>query len=128
MSSPRKYTDDDINRWAPDTGVAHDARRLEKKFVTLGVSADGSWLLGQCQGSGKSPYEVSIDLTDPEAPTFRCNCPSRKFPCKHGLGLMNTHIPEKWGGLGLGCVDASIVAEELAWGCTGIGTADKSGA
>ena len=41
----------------------------------------------------------------------------------HELGLLNTHIPEKLGGLGLGAVDASIIAEELAWGCTGVGTA-----
>jgi len=41
----------------------------------------------------------------------------------HELGMLNTHIPEKFGGLGLGAVDASIIAEELAWGCTGIGTA-----
>jgi acyl-CoA dehydrogenase len=41
----------------------------------------------------------------------------------HELGLMNTHIPERFGGLGLGAVDASIISEELAWGCTGIGTA-----
>jgi len=41
----------------------------------------------------------------------------------HELGIMNTHIPEKWGGLGLGCMDAAILGEELAWGCTGIGTA-----
>ncbi len=41
----------------------------------------------------------------------------------HAMGLLNTHVPEKWGGLGLGALDASLVAEELAWGCTGIGTA-----
>lgn len=41
----------------------------------------------------------------------------------HAVGLMNTHIPEKLGGLGLGCLEASMIAEELAWGCTGIGTA-----
>jgi acyl-CoA dehydrogenase len=41
----------------------------------------------------------------------------------HEIGLINTHIPEKWGGLGLGCLDAAIISEELAWGCTGIGTA-----
>ncbi len=41
----------------------------------------------------------------------------------HELGLMNTHIPERFGGLGLSCVDAAILSEELAWGCTGIGTA-----
>lgn len=39
------------------------------------------------------------------------------------LGLMNTMIPEANGGLGLGCLDACILAEEMAWGCTGIGTA-----
>jgi len=41
----------------------------------------------------------------------------------HEVGLMNTHIPERWGGLGLGCLDAVILSEQLAWGCTGIGTA-----
>ena len=41
----------------------------------------------------------------------------------HAAGLMNTHVPERWGGLGLGCLDGTILAEELAWGCTGIGTA-----
>lgn len=39
------------------------------------------------------------------------------------LGLMNTMIPEDVGGLGLGCLDACIIAEETAWGCSGIGTA-----
>jgi acyl-CoA dehydrogenase len=41
----------------------------------------------------------------------------------HAQGLMNTHIPEKLGGMGLGCVDAALIAEEMAWGCSGIGTA-----
>ncbi|MFQ5877853.1 MAG: acyl-CoA dehydrogenase family protein [Acidobacteriota bacterium] len=38
------------------------------------------------------------------------------------LGLMNTHIPEAYGGPGLGVVDGCLIAEEIAWGCTGIGT------
>ena len=38
-------------------------------------------------------------------------------------GLMNTHVPEDCGGLGLGTLDGAIIAEEMAWGCTGIGTA-----
>lgn len=41
----------------------------------------------------------------------------------HELGLMNTHIPERCGGLGLGAIEGAIISEELAWGCTGIGTA-----
>ena len=39
------------------------------------------------------------------------------------VGLMNTHISAEDGGFGLGAVDGIIMAEELAWGCTGIGTA-----
>ncbi len=41
----------------------------------------------------------------------------------HELGLMNTHVPEDCGGLQLGTFDGCLIAEELAWGCTGIGTA-----
>jgi acyl-CoA dehydrogenase len=40
----------------------------------------------------------------------------------HELGLMNLHVPEEYGGLGLGCFDGMLVGEELYWGCAGIGT------
>ena len=36
---------------------------------------------------------------------------------------MNTHIPADCGGAELGALDGIIIAEELAWGCTGVGTA-----
>ncbi|CAO3684857.1 unnamed protein product [Umbelopsis vinacea] len=39
------------------------------------------------------------------------------------LGLVNTHIPAEYGGLGLGVLDGAIVTEELAYGCSGIQTA-----
>lgn len=39
------------------------------------------------------------------------------------LGLINCHIPEKFGGQGLGTFDACLVDEELGFGCTGITTA-----
>lgn len=39
------------------------------------------------------------------------------------LGLMNTHIPAEYGGLGLSVVDGCIITEEIAYGCTGIATA-----
>jgi acyl-CoA dehydrogenase len=41
----------------------------------------------------------------------------------HALGLMNLHVPERFGGLGFGVIDGCIIAEELAWGCSGIATA-----
>jgi len=39
------------------------------------------------------------------------------------LGLMNNHIPADIGGLGLDCYTSCLIAEELAYGCTGIMTA-----
>uniref|UniRef100_A0A671P7B1 Medium-chain specific acyl-CoA dehydrogenase, mitochondrial n=1 Tax=Sinocyclocheilus anshuiensis TaxID=1608454 RepID=A0A671P7B1_9TELE len=39
------------------------------------------------------------------------------------LGLINGHIPEDCGGMGLGIFDACLITEELAFGCTGVQTA-----
>lgn len=39
------------------------------------------------------------------------------------LGLINCHIPEQFGGLGLSTFEATLVEEELGFGCTGITTA-----
>ncbi|HQN10383.1 MAG TPA: acyl-CoA dehydrogenase family protein [Thermoanaerobaculia bacterium] len=44
------------------------------------------------------------------------------------LGLMNTHVPPEYGGMGLGVLDGCIITEELAWGCTGIATAMEANA
>jgi acyl-CoA dehydrogenase len=41
----------------------------------------------------------------------------------HEVGLMNVHIPAEYGGPHLGLLDGSLVAEELCWGCSGMGTA-----
>jgi acyl-CoA dehydrogenase len=38
----------------------------------------------------------------------------------HELGLMNPHVPEEYGGLGLSGFDGMLVGEELSWGCSGI--------
>jgi acyl-CoA dehydrogenase len=38
------------------------------------------------------------------------------------LGLCNTVIPEAHGGLGLGSIDACLILEEIAWGCSGVAT------
>jgi acyl-CoA dehydrogenase len=38
----------------------------------------------------------------------------------HALGLMNPHIPEELGGMGLGVMEGVLIGEELSWGCSGI--------
>src|SRR5919201_5204123 len=40
----------------------------------------------------------------------------------HELGLMNVHVPEEYGGLGLPCFDGMLIGEELYRGCPGIAT------
>ena len=40
----------------------------------------------------------------------------------HEVGLMNTHVPEQYGGPGLGYLDGCLIEEELSWGCSGIQT------
>ena len=39
-----------------------------------------------------------------------------------GVGLMNTHIPEEYGGAGVGYLDGCLIEEEMSWGCSGIQT------
>lgn len=70
---------------APDDASAKAARGLTTpaKWPTLGADERAAW--GECQGSGAKPYQTQVDFT---GPAFRCSCPSRKFPCKHGLALL----------------------------------------
>jgi len=41
----------------------------------------------------------------------------------HETGLMNLHIPQKYGGMGLGTLDGCMITEKISYGCTGIMTA-----
>jgi acyl-CoA dehydrogenase len=38
------------------------------------------------------------------------------------LGLMNSHLPEEYGGVGASYLEGCLIAEELAWGCAAIAT------
>lgn len=48
--------------------------------------------------------------------------PTDLFRKSFELGMMSSYIPEEYGGLGLGELDACLIQEELAWGCAGIAT------
>ncbi|XP_061587921.1 medium-chain specific acyl-CoA dehydrogenase, mitochondrial [Cololabis saira] len=39
------------------------------------------------------------------------------------LGLVNGHIPQEYGGMGLSIFDSCLITEELAYACTGMQTA-----
>ena len=38
------------------------------------------------------------------------------------LGLMNSHLPEEYGGPGASYFEGALIEEEMGWGCSGIGT------
>src|SRR5262245_17266427 len=90
-----QLTAQSVAEMAPNDKALLDGRGLIKKgaLKKLAKSEDGTLVFGQCQGSGKSPYEVSMDLaTGNDRPTLRCSCPSRQFPCKHQIGLMLSFV------------------------------------
>ena len=60
----------------------------------------------------------------PKAPAYdeHQTHPADVIAAAHELGLMNLHVPERFGGLGLSAFDGMLVGEELSWGCSGIGT------
>ncbi len=78
-------TTESVLALAPDDASARAARGLVSpaKWPLRGADASAVW--GECQGSGSKPYQTQVDLA---GPAFRCSCPSRKFPCKHGLALL----------------------------------------
>ena len=76
---------------APDEASAKAARGLTSPAKWPLLGADDAAVWGECQGSGSKPYQTQVDLT---GPAFRCSCPSRKFPCKHGLALLMLRAQE----------------------------------
>jgi len=48
--------------------------------------------------------------------------PKDVFEAAHELGLVNATVPAEYGGPGLGELENALVAEQLAYGCTGIQT------
>ncbi|MEO0985476.1 MAG: SWIM zinc finger family protein [Cyanobacteria bacterium J06639_14] len=78
------WTSEQVLALSPDASSTKNGKALANvsKWSLLGCSGQAVW--GECKGSGKKPYRTQIDLSEP---AFRCSCPSRKFPCKHALGL-----------------------------------------
>jgi len=80
-----QLTEEQILTLAPDEASKKSGKDLASpsKWVSRGANEQALW--GEAQGSGSKPYQTQIDLANI---AFKCSCPSRKFPCKHGLGLL----------------------------------------
>ncbi|MGW3495138.1 SWIM zinc finger family protein [Streptomyces sp. NPDC001020] len=84
-----RWTADQVLALAPDAA----SRKAGSKLGAAGPwseagSSDEGTAWGLCKGSGSKPYQTVVDLADAAGPAYKCSCPSRKFPCKHALGLL----------------------------------------
>ena len=70
-------------------------------------------------------HEFAAKEIRPKAAAYDENAthPADVIAMAHAVGLMNPHVPEAYGGPGLGCLEGVLLTEELNWGCSGIGTA-----
>ena len=79
------FTDEQIIGLAANANAVKAANKLTipSKWNVLGANEKAIW--GEIQGSGKSSYYVQVDRQDI---AYKCSCPSRQFPCKHGIALL----------------------------------------
>ncbi|WP_224998534.1 SWIM zinc finger domain-containing protein [Cesiribacter sp. SM1] len=87
-----QFTEDQIIQLSPDAASTKAGQQLATTAKWVARHAHERALWGDCQGSGKNPYRTVIDLSNI---AFKCSCPSRKFPCKHGLGLFLLYAKNK---------------------------------
>ncbi|MGZ2358694.1 SWIM zinc finger family protein [Streptomyces sp. 372A] len=85
-ASAARWTVEQVLALAPDDA----SRKAGNKLGAAGSWSDTGWdatggVWGLCKGSGSKPYRTVVDTT---GPAYKCSCPSRKFPCKHALGLL----------------------------------------
>lgn len=80
-------------------------------------------------GDLKMLEELARDFTaheiTPRAQVYDQNgeWPWEIFHKARGVGLVNLNVPEEFGGMGASVLEECIVAEEMAYGCSGIETA-----
>lgn len=93
LSVPPSSVVDMEERWSTEhvLSLAPDqaSRKAAGKLSAPAPWSEAGWgqgaLWGLCKGSGSTPYRTVVELA---TPAYNCSCPSRKFPCKHALGLL----------------------------------------
>ncbi|MDK1472788.1 SWIM zinc finger family protein [Streptomyces sp. 549] len=102
-----RWTAEQVLALAPDAASRKAGGKLSGPAPWSGTGTGGGAVWGLCKGSGSTPYRTVVDVDDP---AYKCSCPSRKFPCKHALGLLllwaagpqavapGTEPPPEWAG------------------------------
>jgi hypothetical protein len=84
-----RWTAAQVNSLAPDAPSQKAGAKLgvPGPWSGIGYLEAERLLWGDCKGSGSKPYQVTVSVADSDT-AYQCTCPSRKFPCKHALGLL----------------------------------------
>lgn len=79
------YSSQQVESLSPKAEAFKAGSKLarESDWIELGHSDRALW--GKIKGSGVQPYFTQVDHQNFAS---KCTCPSRQFPCKHGLALM----------------------------------------
>lgn len=79
------YSREQVLGMVPDASAAKagQGQANAARWPSLGHDEQAAW--GECQGSGSAPYRCQAAFDDGAT---SCSCPSRKFPCKHAIGLL----------------------------------------
>ncbi|MFE2110333.1 SWIM zinc finger family protein [Kitasatospora sp. NPDC059463] len=80
-----RWSTEHVLSLAPDAASRKAAGKLSAPAPWSATGTDGGAVWGECKGSGSTPYRTVVELA---TPAYQCSCPSRKFPCKHALGLL----------------------------------------
>ncbi|UNZ17712.1 SWIM zinc finger family protein [Streptomyces sp. 891-h] len=96
-----RWTAEQVMALAPDVASRRAGSKLSAPGPWTEAGSGGGAVWGLCKGSGSKPYQTVVDLDGGQGIGYKCSCPSRKFPCKHALGLLLL-----WAG------DEAAVAEQ----------------
>lgn len=90
-AAARRWSADRVHALAPDAASQRAGAKLAASapWSGCGARSEAGLVWGDCKGSGAKPYQITVELPpDQGEPAYACSCPSRKFPCKHALGLL----------------------------------------
>lgn len=96
MARAESVTLEWVRSMAANPSAFSNAQRISRigGFQTHFRSEDDTLLFGTCKGSGRSAYQTSVDFSG-DTPVFRCSCPSRQIPCKHGIAILLDYLEGK---------------------------------
>ena len=81
----QEITEEKIAAMAPNQAAAANGKKISRGggFVRLEHSADDTFYMGECKGSGKSNYITSVDFIEPDAPVCRLSLIHISEPTRH---------------------------------------------